>query len=384
MIGSNVKASLALLVIGGFVVGAAVADVPPRSAGGQTLAVPARQLELGDVYHVTPGAGTQLTWTSDAPLTHIVATCNRVVGYFVAPFDMEGETPPLLAGAIRIPVASLRSGIGELDGQFHSEPALNVAEYPEMTLEITGITDSNLVTEDGGKLSYTFTAACRLTVKDKTLELDLPMRMTLMPFTWQTMQLGMGDTLILRTEFDIARADLPMATPPQADADFVPESSHVELFLLCNTMSPERNLHPEITHDVHHKQLQFVTLLRDFRDAEKGYEFGRSFMKEIWDDAQALNRLAQAALGEDLLETRDLAFALKAAQRANDLTESKDAELLSTLALVYHEKGELESAIKWARQAVENLGDAAPPLAEQVRQALERYESQAKRLSEQQ
>ena len=91
MIGLSVKTSLALLFAGGLAIGVARADVPPRSPGGQTLVVPAEQLELGDAYYVTPGPGTQLTFTSDAPLTHIVATCNRVVGYFVAPFDMEDE-----------------------------------------------------------------------------------------------------------------------------------------------------------------------------------------------------------------------------------------------------------------------------------------------------
>jgi hypothetical protein len=353
--------------------------VPPRAPGGQTLAVPDEQLDLGDVYHVSPGVGTQLTWTADAPLTHVVATCNRVVGYFVAPFDLGEGKPPLLAGAIRIPVASLRTGIGEIDRQFHGESALNAAEYPEITLELSSVSDWKLVDGEGAKQSYTLNATCRLTVKDKTLELELPLRVTLAPFTWQTMPLGMGDALVLRTEFDVKRGDLPIQPPPRSTPDFLPESNHLELFLVCNTMSPERNLDPNIAHDIYRKQLRFITLLRDFHDAEKGYEFGRTFMKEIWDDAAALNRLALATLDEEVLETRDLAFVFKAAQRANDLTKSKDAELLSTLASVYYEKGELATALKWARQAVENLGDAAPPLATQVRETLQRYESQAEK-----
>lgn len=383
MIGLNVKSSLAILVISaGLLIGAARADVPPRSAGGQTLAVPDGHLELGDVYHATPGLGTQLTWTADAPLAHIVATCNRAVGYFVAPFDLEERQSPLLAGAIRIPVASLRTGIGSLDRELHGESVLHAAEYPEITLELTGVSDSKLVSDENGRKSYTLTAACRFTVKDKTLELDLPLRVTLMPFTWMTAQLGMGDALVLRTEFDVKRTDLPIQPPPRPNPDFHSESDHFELFLVCNTMSPERNLDPDIPHEVYRKQLRFITLLRDFDDPAQGYEFGRAFMKEIWGDAQALDRLASATLDEEGIQTRDLAFALKAAQRANDLTESKDAELLSTLARVYYEKGELATAIKWARQAVENVGDAALPIADQLRETLQRYEAEAERLSE--
>ncbi len=383
----RVKREAALVVLVGLgllvsLVRAASADVPSRSPGGQALVVPGEHLDLGDVYYVLPSTGTQLTWTADAPLTHVVATCNRVVGYFVAPFDLEEGQAPLLAGAIRIPVASLRIGITGLDRELHGESVLHVAEYPEITLEITSVSDSKLVSDENGKKSYTLSAACRFTVKDKPLELDLPLRVTLMPFTWMTAQLGMGDALILRTEFDVQRADLPMQAPPRPNPDLHPESHHLEFFLVCNTMSPERNLYPDISHDVYRKQLRFITLLRDFNDAEKGYEFGRAFMQEIWDDPQALNRLAAATLDEAGIETRDLAFVLRAAQRANDLTESKDPELLSTLARVYYEKGELATAIKWARQAVENVGDAAQPISEQLRETLQRYESQAEKTQE--
>jgi hypothetical protein len=81
------------------------AGVPERSTCGQTLVVPAEQQALGEVYYVVAGAGTQFTWQTDAPLLRHEAACNRVVGYFVAPFDLEDGHPPVLAGALRIPVA---------------------------------------------------------------------------------------------------------------------------------------------------------------------------------------------------------------------------------------------------------------------------------------
>lgn len=383
MNGLGAKSFLAILMIWtGLPIETAAADVPPRSPGGQTLVVPAEHLDLGDVYYVSAGPGTQLTWTADAPLMRSVATCNHVVGYFVAPFDPAEGQPPLLAGALRIPVASLRTGIADRDRELHGETALSAAEHPEITLEIIGVADPKLLGDENGRRSYTLSAACRFTVKDQALELDLPLRITLQPFTWRTMPLGMGDALILRAEFDVPRADLPTQPPRRPSPDFIPEADRLELCLLCNTMSPERNLDPEITHDAYHKQLRFITLLRDLNDPAQGYEFGRAFMKEMWDDAQALDRLAASVLDEPGIETRDLAFALRAAQRANDLTESKDPALLHTLARVYHTKGDLATALEWTRQAVEHLADAPPPLAAQVRETLQRYESQAEQPGE--
>jgi len=147
-------------------------------------------------------------------------------------------------------------------------------------------------------------------------------------------------------------------------------------------MSPERNLFPDITHEQYRKQLRFVTLLRDFDDPEKGYEFGRTFMHESWGDAQVLNRLSWAALTEDGIKTRDLAFALKAARRANELTGSKEADVLNTLARAYYERGDLDAALKWQRQAAEQLEGAAPQVTAQVRSALERYEARVKKSQE--
>lgn len=357
-------------------------EVPPRSEGGQTLVVPQEHLDLGEVYYVSPGVGTQLIWNSDAALLRVMATCNRVVGYMVTPFDIEEGQTPLLAGALRIPVASLSTGSEQHDGELHGQRALNAAEYPEITFRITRVGDSKLISEEKERKSYTLNVTGELQVKDRTVEVEVPMRLTLAPFTWQTARLGMGDALILRGRFDVKIADLGLERPRQASTELSADLATLDLYLLCNTASPERNLYPNIKHEHHRRQLRFLTLVRDFNDPEKGYAFGHKYMREIWDDAQALNRLAWATLTEEDLRTRDLAFAWKAAQRANELTEFKDAALLNTLARVYSDKGELETALKWARRAVEHLEDADRAVAARVRAALQRYESQAEKNQE--
>ena len=382
---SFVRESRALLTLSVLLAGlTCLADdrVPPRSDGGQALVIPDEHLELGDVYHITPGTGTQLMWHGETPLMRMTTTCNRVVGYFVAPFDIEEGQTPLLAGAFRVPVASFGTGLEQYDAQFHGPQALNKAAHPEITFRMTGVTDVKPIGEESTRQSYTLELAGELAVKDKTVTLQIPMQLTFQPFTWGTMQLGMGDKIILRGKCEVKMEDLGLVPPGRRNPDVNIAAVDFDLYLLCSTMSPERNLYPDITHEQYRKQLRFVTLLRDFDDPEKGYEFGRTFMRESWDDAKALNRLAWAALTEDGIKTRDLAFAMKAVQRASELTGSKDADVLNTLARAYYERGELDTALKWQRQAAEQLEGADPQVTGQVRSALERYEAQVKKSQE--
>ncbi|MBU0638392.1 MAG: YceI family protein [Planctomycetes bacterium] len=358
---------------------AVAGDVPPRTEGGQALVAPAEQLDLGDVYHVTPAEGTQFLLTADAPLMRITAVCNRVVGYFVAPFDLEEGQAPLLAGALRIPVASLSSGKDSYDAELHAPSALNLAEYPEITFWLTQASEVKLLSDEKGRKEYTLTANGELTVKDKTVAVSMPMRLLFVPFTWQTMRLNVGDMLILRFAFEVSTTELGLRPAGSPGGDLSADVAKFDFFLMCSTMSPERNLYPNITHALHNKQLRFLTLVRDFNDPEKGYEFGRALMREIWDDAEALNRLAWATLTEKGIETRDVPFAQKAAERANELSEQKDAAVLNTLARVCEEKHDWPGALKLARQAAENIEGAGPEIAPQISAALKRYEERAQK-----
>ncbi|HPM23042.1 MAG TPA: YceI family protein [Phycisphaerae bacterium] len=357
---------------------ARAADVPPRTEGGQALVVPEVHLDLGDVYHVTPGEDTQFVCTSDAPLQHVVVTCQRAVGYMVSPFDLGANDAPLVAGALRIPVAALKTGVEDQDTLLQSTPLLNAAEYPEITFLVTGVTDTKLVGEDKGRKRYTLTIAGDLGVKGKTVPLAVPAKLELIPFTWQTMGRTVGELLVLRTACDLKLVDIGVEQPDRSFSERIPESVHINVCLLCNTMSPETLLDPNIKRPHHLRQLAFLTRLRDFNDPEKAYEQGRAFRKEIWDDAQALNRLAWAVVAEPGIATRDLLFAGGTAQRANELTEFKDPTLLNTLARVCYEKADLDGAVKWMRAAVDHLEGTPPPVAAEIRATLERYEARQK------
>lgn len=92
--------------------------------------------------------------------------------------------------------------------------------------------------------------------------------------------------------------------------------------------------------------------LNAFDDA---YAYARGFVDgPAKDAARALNFVAWTIVDPEMrVPKRDLELALRAAQRANDLTEHGRPEMLDTLALVCFELGEREKAIEIQERAVE-------------------------------
>ncbi len=119
---------------------------------------------------------------------------------------------------------------------------------------------------------------------------------------------------------------------------------------------------------------KFYILAAQLDKPKQAYPIARTMVKQNWDDAAFLNQIAWMIADSPQIKTRDLDVAMKAAKRASDLTDDEDPAILDTLARVYYEKGDLKNAIKWQRKAVENAGTDA--MGEQLREALEKYESE--------
>jgi thiol-disulfide isomerase/thioredoxin len=110
-------------------------------------------------------------------------------------------------------------------------------------------------------------------------------------------------------------------------------------------------------------------------DYEGAYKLGN----ELVDTAFAKNPMMLNQLAWTIVDpkhkpaTQDLDLALKAATRANELTESQDGNVLDTLATVYHQRGDLASAVKWQTLAVKY---AKGQTAEEIAQRLAQYEKE--------
>jgi thiol-disulfide isomerase/thioredoxin len=119
----------------------------------------------------------------------------------------------------------------------------------------------------------------------------------------------------------------------------------------------------------------FRKMLHEADDPAQTYAYGRTIMREHWDDEGTLNRIAWFTADDKGVKERDLGFALEAALRANELTEGTSAGILDTVARVYYEKGDLKSAVDWQRKALEQAAGSAS--GDMIKETLEKYEKEA-------
>lgn len=121
---------------------------------------------------------------------------------------------------------------------------------------------------------------------------------------------------------------------------------------------------------------KFNLLLMQMNQPEHAYAIGEKVVKLNWDNAAMLNAIAWTVVDDPNVKKRNLEFAMKVADRANTLTKSEDAAILDTLARVYYEMGDLKSAVKWQKLALKHASEG--PMAEGIKEALEKYEKAAK------
>lgn len=348
---------LAFIVVVGLVSAGAVAEVPPRSVGGQTLEIPEAHLELGQVYYLLPNEDTQIALSSETRLSRIVLTSVRGVGYLVSPFDLEDAEVPLLAGVVRLPAVSFRIGSALSDQNLRALELFGAATQPEITFEMTGIRD--LVTEavEQNVFKYRLTVLGKLAARGITRDIAIPMKMTVLLTTWNTMARAVGDLVFLKGDFEVKPGDFGWQPPPQGAE--IAETFQADLFLVFSTVSPDKSHDPRIRQQPWEKELHFLTLIRDLEDPEAGYDYGRAYLREVWDDAEALARMASTVVDEPYIRRRDLGFAMQAARRANELRAGKDARTLELMAQIYYEMGDLVAAVEWQKKAIDQLGEGA-------------------------
>ncbi|HZZ72976.1 MAG TPA: tetratricopeptide repeat protein [Pirellulales bacterium] len=89
------------------------------------------------------------------------------------------------------------------------------------------------------------------------------------------------------------------------------------------------------------------------------------------EDTGILNNLAWVLCTSPDDKLRDGKRAIELAKKACDLTENKQAHILSTMAAAYAETGDWENAIKWSKMAVEA---GAPDVKAELEKELKSYE----------
>jgi polyisoprenoid-binding protein YceI len=307
-------------------------------------------------------------------LQRVAVTSTRVAGYVVAPFaPEEGAQPPVLAGAFRLPVASLRTGIDGGDRQLRDASILDAGRHPEITFLVTGLRDVKRLHHDQESTRFEATLSGTLTVKDAPRPWTLPVSLSFMPSTERLMARADGDLLVLEGHAAVALRALGYEPPPEL-RDRVAEEIQVEIRLLLSTLSPDQPPDPRDDRARHLERSRILTLLQDFDDPAAAAGRARAHMKQVWDQPADLRRLARALAGVEGLRPSEWALAREAAQRSVTLTREQDARSLDTLALVHHGMGDRAAAVQWQRKAVARAAATDARMARRMRGTLAGYE----------
>lgn len=119
--------------------------------------------------------------------------------------------------------------------------------------------------------------------------------------------------------------------------------------------------------------MQFDYLISDASTSDQAYAIGHKMMEMNWNNPNVLNGLAWTVVDDRDVAHRDLDFAMKAASRAVELTNSEDASILDTMARVYWEQSvqAKSKAIAWQEKAVAAAEDG--PMKDSLETTLAGY-----------
>lgn len=165
----------------------------------------------------------------DAPLESISGTGTGISG--VVNFDP--ATPEKTSGKIELATESLTVGNPVMAEHLRGAHWLNVQEFPSIRFELDKL--ENIRSEKGQILGD---AKGKLTIKDVTKEVKLPVR-----FTYLEGKLGdrlndasiKGDLLVIRSQFSINRSDYNIQ--PGKNADKVAEEINLSLSIAGASLS---------------------------------------------------------------------------------------------------------------------------------------------------
>lgn len=139
-----------------------------------------------------------------------------------------------------------------------------------------------------------------------------------------------------------------------------------------------RQIDEVLTTDEHNAELlnmKFYILSGEGR-YDEAYTAADAYITARWEDPSALNAISWYILDDASMKERNTKIAMRAAKRASELTEHKDAAILDTYARAFYEQGDLQEAITWQRKAVKAAEH--PGMKRDLETALLKYEKEAK------
>ena len=193
--------------------------------------------KMGSVFYVAdPMNRNTVTFKSQAPLEDIVGTTNEITGYVV--FD-PNQPNKGGKGTLRVPVASLKTGIPLRDEHLQSPDWLNAAQHKEIVFEITDVKKIKEAKASGGAKTFDLTLVGNLTVHGSTARVEAPARITYLPESAMTKMKMAGNLLAGRTSFAVKLSDFGVKGMQGVVGSRVSETIQIDVSFTGSTAAPQ-------------------------------------------------------------------------------------------------------------------------------------------------
>ena len=161
--------------------------------------------KMGTVFHINdPMSRNTVTFKSEAPLEDIVGTSNQIVGYIV--FNPKKPKDGLV-GEINVPAASLTTGIPLRDEHLQQTEWLDASAHPMISMVFDKASGVKTVKSSDEFTTYEMDVSGRLTIRGKTKNVSIPIKVTFLTESEKTQAKMPGDLLACRATFDVKLKD---------------------------------------------------------------------------------------------------------------------------------------------------------------------------------
>ncbi len=234
--------TLATLALAAGLAAAPASLAADRTEKGMTLVVPSEHASMGKVYYALVGKDAQVTFTSDAPLEHIKASSNKVVGYAVV---KDGPTPSIVAAEFRLPIVSFDTGIGMRNEHLQGERWMDAKAHPDVVFTMSSFKDAKPEKEGEGFKTFGGTLVGKMTIKGVTKDMEIPAKVTFRPESAATKARAPGDLMAIRCAYTVKMSDFGIGVDdPAKKSGKVADEVALETMLFLSTVSPEAAMPP--------------------------------------------------------------------------------------------------------------------------------------------
>jgi polyisoprenoid-binding protein YceI len=149
----------------------------------------------------------QIKFYSKAPAEDIEGAANGITGSFtIDPSNIEATT-----GSFTVEVKSMKTGIDMRDKHMYGADWLGADKNPQITYNVTKITDVQTVSSDKGKAVVKGNAVGTFTLNGVTKELKAPVTITYVPESDATRKKASGDFVMVQADFKVVLKDFNVA-----------------------------------------------------------------------------------------------------------------------------------------------------------------------------